>query len=874
MSDLDTRLSQALSDRYAIKREIGRGGMATVYLARDLRHDRDVALKVIHPFIASGIGSRRFEQEIRLAARLQHPHIVSVHDSGVAPPDAPGEPHRLWFTMPFVEGESLRDRLRREGQLPVADAVRITRQIADALDYAHKHGVVHRDIKPENILLTGSHAMVTDFGVAIAATAEDGSPMDTLTAAGTTVGTVAYMSPEQCSAERNIDGRSDQYAVGCVLYEMLVGEPPFTGPTSQIVMNRRFQEDPRPLRVARPGLPEAVERVVHTSLSRLPADRFATMSDFGATLDTALTTTAAQAPGRTRPTLQTRASIAAAMAIVALGIWRLLPATSSAADLPLRMVVVPFQLQGDSADAYLAEGMADEVSVKLANVAQLELISRYSARQYRHMDKPLEQVAEELGVRLLLTGVVNWVRKTGEQVVVVRAELVEQKPDGALVSRWAETFNFPFVDVFEVQTTIANKIAGALQVALTPETKAVLAAAPTTDSAAYLEFLRGEQAYLRSGPNAQFEALARYESALARDSMFARAWARLSMINTSIYVRTTEAGRAEASRHAAERALAVDPRLADAHLAMGNYYSLVQGDYARAIPAYEAGLKLRPDHAELLNGIGLSLQAIGRWDEGINQMRRSLALDPRSSIIARRLTRALTYAHRYEEGDEVSRLAIAIDQSDVSAHQYAVLLRLAQGNLTEARALIRAIPKADLIKMLPYWSTNFPINVWFLEESDKESLQRLPSSKWGVEPSARLGVLQVFAFRRGDLALARAYADSVGRAFKAAAIDSSDPESKIYYASWASLVGDKADAVRQAEAAIAARTDDEVFGPQLRHNVIQICLQAGAYEKALDHLEILVKQNYQVTPAWLRIDPSFDLIRNHPRFQAIVNSAR
>ena len=213
MTDRDT-LETALLDRYRIERELGRGGFAVVYLARDLRHDRPVALKVLHAEIAASLGAERFEREIKLAARLQHPHILGVFDSG----DAGG---RLWFTMPFIEGESLRDKLKREGQLPIADAVGIAREVADALDYAHRQGVIHRDIKPENVLLSGRHAMVADFGIARAIEAGGGS----LTQTGTAIGTPGYMSPEQATGERVIDARTDIYALGCVLYEMLASEP-------------------------------------------------------------------------------------------------------------------------------------------------------------------------------------------------------------------------------------------------------------------------------------------------------------------------------------------------------------------------------------------------------------------------------------------------------------------------------------------------------------------------------------------------------------------------------------------------------------------------------------------------------------------------
>jgi eukaryotic-like serine/threonine-protein kinase len=499
MRDLATRLKEVLIDRYAIKREIGHGGMATVFLARDLRHDRDVALKVLHPAIASGVGSRRFEQEIRLAARLQHPHIVPVHDSGVAP-DAPGEPDLLWFTMPFVEGESLRERLRRESQLAVNDAVRITRQVSDALRYAHEHGVIHRDIKPENILLTGDHALVSDFGVALALSSENGLSVDTLTAAGTAIGTIAYMSPEQSSAERNIDTRTDQYSLACVLYEMLVGEPPFTGPTSQIVMTRRFTEVPRLLRATRPAVSESLERGVATALSRMPADRFATMTDFAAAIESPVSS---EMPASRQQVRRRRATLLAGgvlVAVLASVITRFLPEPANAADMPPLIAVLPFDLQGDSTDSYFADGMSDEVSGKLANLQGFRVVARASARQYRGSTKPLDQIGEELGVRYILTGKLTWLKAKGDQHVVIRPELVEVTRSGTLLSKWAESFDVDsLTDLFAVQSEIASRIAAALQVAVTPSAAAVLAApgtsAPTMSSCEVKRFTSVQAAH-------------------------------------------------------------------------------------------------------------------------------------------------------------------------------------------------------------------------------------------------------------------------------------------------------------------------------------------------------------------------------------------
>ncbi len=269
------RLRAAIADRYVIERELGQGGMATVYLAQDVKHDRKVALKILRPELAAVIGADRFLQEIKVTANLQHPHILALHDSG----EVEGT---VFYVMPYVEGDTLRDRLAREHQLPVPDAVRIASEVADALQYAHSHGVVHRDIKPENILLQGGHALVADFGIALAVSRSEGATR--MTETGMSLGTPHYMSPEQAMGEREISGKADVYALGCVLYEMLTGEPPFTGPTAQAIIARVMTEEPRSLTLQRRTVPPHVEAAVHTALAKLPADRFAGPAEFRAAL--------------------------------------------------------------------------------------------------------------------------------------------------------------------------------------------------------------------------------------------------------------------------------------------------------------------------------------------------------------------------------------------------------------------------------------------------------------------------------------------------------------------------------------------------------------------------------------------------------------
>ncbi|MDF2771342.1 MAG: protein kinase, partial [Geminicoccaceae bacterium] len=260
MASMGDHLVATLSDRYLVQREIGQGGMATVYVAHDRKHDRDVAIKVLHPDLAAALGSERFLGEIRTTARLQHPHILPLLDSG----EGAG---LLYYVMPFVAGESLRGRLEREKLLPIDDALRIAREVADALGYAHAHGIVHRDIKPENILLHGGHALVTDFGIALAVQNAGGQR---LTQTGLSLGTPSYMSPEQAMGERSIDSRTDIYSLGCVLYEMLVGETPFTGNTVQAIVAKVLNDRPRPLALLRDTVPPYVEAAVHTALAKLP----------------------------------------------------------------------------------------------------------------------------------------------------------------------------------------------------------------------------------------------------------------------------------------------------------------------------------------------------------------------------------------------------------------------------------------------------------------------------------------------------------------------------------------------------------------------------------------------------------------------------
>lgn len=854
MDALLVRLQRALAGRYAVEQELGRGGMAVVYLGHDLRLERRVAIKVFEREGGLISAGERFLREIRIAAQLQHPNILPVFESGE------GE-GLVYYVMPYVAGGSVRERLEREGPLPVADAVRIAREVAEALDHAHRAGIVHRDVKPDNIMLADGVAVVADFGIARAIEQSGGTVTDT----GLAIGTPSYMSPEQAGAERTIDGRSDQYALGCVLYEMLAGTPPFTGPTSQAVMARHAVDSVPPLTTLR-SLPVALERVILKALSKAPADRWATAKAFGDALEQAVTATQEPPAGLFGSGRKRALVLVLALTVVLAGgallAWQKIRPSGTAAEAGLTLAVLPFEIQGDTADIYFADGMTDEVRGKLSTLPGFQVIARASASQYRGTTKPLRQVGEELGVRFLLTGTVRKVKLEGQERLVIRPELVEIEKSGRTFTKWQASFNGDLVDVFQVQSSIAGQVAEALRVVVSPAVAPLLATAPTTNLAAYDEFMRGERVYFGgSGFNNLNRALEYYERAVALDSTFARAWGRISQVNSSRFVFAIDSAMGDAARRAAEKIMALTPRLPEAHLAMGSYLTLVRHDYPKAIAAYEAGLTLAPTHSELLGNLGLAEQARGNYDKALEYMRRGLTVDPRSLLYTRRLTRALNWLHRFPEAEATARRALEIAPGDHSAIQYAALVRLSQGDLPGAQAFFHQIPPGvDSLDLIVYWIENAAICGWAIPENQRRLALRFPVSMFRGD-SITLGfALSCVAQGLGEKALARALADMAlqqsrrldGNGFLLA------------------MSGRGKEAVPIAEKAFQGFERDMYQGPGNRHYLIQTLILAGAYEKALDHLEILLDVPYYITPAWLRIDPTFDPVRQHPRFQKLL----
>ncbi|HEY6807815.1 MAG TPA: protein kinase [Gemmatimonadales bacterium] len=675
------RLRAALAGHYAIERELGRGGMATVFLARDLKHDRPVALKVLRAELAQVVGAERFLREIRLSARLQHPHILVVHDSG----DADGQ---LWFTMPFVEGETLRSRITREKQLPLADALQIAREVADALHYAHQHGVIHRDIKPENILLSDRHhVQVADFGIALAL-GPGGD--ERLTDSGISIGTPDYMSPEQAAAERDLDARSDVYSLGCVLYEMLTGEPPFTGPNPQAVLAKRLTEPVPHVRAGR-DVPAALEQAVSKALARAPVDRFATAAEFAAALAPGAPAIAAPRRLRLRPLALGLGVAGVALAAYAALRW-LRPRTAPLAS----AAVLPFVDLGNEPDQeYFSDGLTEELITTLSQVPGLRVAARTSSFQFKGSNPDVRDVGRRLDVGAVLEGSV---RRSGKRLRV-SAQLINVA-DGYQL--WSESYDRDVADVFAVQEDVARSIVAALRVRLAPARDSALAVRPTADLQAYDLYLKGRFAWNQRNAAALPVAVRDLEDATARDPKFARAWSSLAQAYLLLvpYAGGSPATAWPKAEAAARRALALDSSAAGAYAALA-YGSMVYAwDWRGAEENFQRAIAADPNDPTAHQWYGDFLAGRGRLEESLAEMARAHQLDPLSRQIGAEWAWVSYLLRRNDEAESHIRQVLALDPNYAQAHARLGFIEIQQHRYPEAIASIKR--SIDLGMFYPY----------------------------------------------------------------------------------------------------------------------------------------------------------------------------
>jgi serine/threonine-protein kinase len=674
VTDLLDHIQQILGDRYIIEREVGRGGMAYVYLARDRRYERQVAIKVLDPDIATAVGAERFLREIRITAQLQHPHIVPLLDSGEAG-------SLLYAVMPYVEGESLRDRLMGQGRVGTAEAVSIVWEVADALDYAHRRGVVHRDIKPENILVSNGHALVADFGIARAVGLAGGA---TLTGVGFPIGTAAYMSPEQATAASLVDGRSDIYSLGCVFYEMIAGRMAFAGPSLKSVLTQQLTVDPPLVHISRPDVPPGVIAIVRRCMMKQPEDRYQTAAELAEDLRGALTELPRVSTPVPRPPSSTPALAEGDGLLTAVGRW-IVPAALLAIVLLALMftyrrhgtgtapadaegpynasvAILPFDnIGGTQADEYFGEGITDEIINQLAQVESLKVISRTSVLALKNSTLTLPQIAETLGVRHIVEGAV---RRQGNRVRVT-AELIEAASDAHL---WSGTFEGNLADSFRVQEEIARKVSGELLSSIRGMRPMARSAMPSK-SAAFDALLLGRHRMESRSPEALAGATEAFRQAIQADSGYAPAYAGLSAAYVLHVVYGFAGGvnpylAVARALALADHAVELDPTLVDAYLARADALLISLAPHEQVLRNLREARQLSPGNVAVYSSVAHALEHMGRWDAALQQAQRGLTLDPlatgaRHSVIAIALG-----DRRYDLAVEEARRARAFDATD------------------------------------------------------------------------------------------------------------------------------------------------------------------------------------------------------------------
>jgi serine/threonine-protein kinase len=580
--------------------------MATVYLAEDVKHHRKVAVKVLRPELAAVLGPERFLREIDIAAKLNHPHILPLHDSG----EANGF---LYYVMPVVEGNSLRERLNHEKQLSIDDTFHIADQVASALDYAHRHHVIHRDIKPENILLHEGEAMVADFGIALAVSAAGG---ERLTETGLSLGTPEYMSPEQATGDRQLDARSDVYSLATVVYEMLVGEPPFTGPTAQAVIARHVTDSVPPVTTVRPNVGKSAARAVAKALNKAPADRFDTATSFS----NALRAPAPKDEGIT-----------------------------SIAVLPLT------NLSGDPTQEYFSDGMTEALITDLAKIGALKVISRTSVMRYKGSDKPLPEIARELGVDAIVEGSVL---RAGDEVRIT-AQLIHAASDTHI---WAESYDRDLTNILSLQAEVARAVAREVEVKLTPHEETRLVVKQTVNPAAHEAYLKGRYFWNQRGPGLK-KSVELFERALAHDDHYAPGYAGLAdayaMLGFYAYAPPREV--MPKAKAAALKALEIDEHLVEAHASLGYIYTIFEWEWEKGRRELQRALELNPSYGPARVWYCVWLWFMGRIEEANAEVRHGLERDPLSVVIHLHLGIGLVMVHKYAEASQQLLQGLELD---------------------------------------------------------------------------------------------------------------------------------------------------------------------------------------------------------------------
>jgi serine/threonine-protein kinase len=848
MDDVFDRLSDEVEDRYAIERELGAGGMALVYLATDLKHHRQVAIKVLRPELSATLGTERFLREIEISAQLQHPHILPLHDSG----EAGG---LCYYVMPYVDGPSLRSRLSEESQLPFGETIQLVREIAGALDYANQMGIIHRDIKPENILLSQGHAIIADFGIARAVTAARG---ETLTVEGSSIGSPSYMSPEQVDG-REIDARTDQYALACMAFEMLAGRQVFQGDTLASLFQQHLLAEPPPLSASRPDLPEAATVALNRALAKSPDDRFATAGEFAEALSGGVLAVGLRS---LKAYKQRRALVAVLLTLAVIVVGVVIFPGESTPEFP-RLAVLPFENHGAQSDEYVADGITESITTRLTAIGQLSVVSRQSAMQYKDSEKSAREIADELHVEYLLAGSVQRERPSDPSSKVrINPRLIHASED---VNLWGRNFDVDLTDLFQVYAEVGEEIAQQLDLTLLEPVRQAMAMRPTENQEAYDFYLRGTGYFARRVQQEEaYNAIQMFERATELDTTFAEAFAALSHA-LAWYAWDFDGGdeltRAEA---AIDRALALAPDRSAVQLAAGFYSYYGALEYDEALQRFEAVRALEPNNADVINAVGLIHRRLGHWDQAVESFEEAAELSPQEYFVAFLAAQTHAAMRHFEQAERYYDRALSIAPAVADARiEKAWLYVHWDGATDRAWDLIRgASREIDPSRLAP-------IQMWLhVLDGDYEAAMALAAVVPTSEGSER--AKWFVPYLAGQQDLVATFADSARVAYEnALTTRPSEPQLHGYLGAAYAALDMTDDAVREGLESVALRPD-AFTGPTVGWNLALIYVMLDQPQLALAQLETLASAPSRIDLPPLRLDPSWAPLHDNPRFQRLL----
>jgi serine/threonine-protein kinase len=864
---------------FEIVEMIGRGGMGVVYLARDTKLERSVAIKSMPAKLTDDSTTQmRFRREAKLLASLNHPNIAVIHEI-IEQDEGAG-----YLVLEYIPGQTLAERIACE-PLKLEQALSIAQQVAEAVSAAHKEGVVHRDLKPGNIKITpDGRVKVLDFGLAKAPVSKDESGDITATEPGRVIGTPAYMSPEQARGKAT-DHRTDIWSFGCIMYQMLTGRLPFEGETATDTLAHIIERQPD-WELLPQDTPTNIRALLHRCLEKDPERRLGEIAD--AAIEISETLSKPATIEVTMPAKLRRMVIIICVAIISVILSsialkyipqkEILPSSKQ-----IRLVVLPFENLGPDEDDYFADGITDAITVRLAGIHGLGVISRQSAVQYKNREKGTRQIAKELGVDYILEGTVQRERPSDPNSGVrILPQLIRASDDTHV---WAQTYDNDMSEVFRLQSDVAEQVAQALDIALLEPERQALQSRPTENAKAYDYYLRGNQYLYRSYLENDFRiAIGMYEKAVELDLTFAIAYARLSSAHVWMYwfYHDHSEERLAMAKKAVDRALEHDPDLPEAHVALGRYYYHGHLDYDRAIEQFAIARRSQPNNSEILSFIGYVQRRQGKFEQAVVNLKKASELDPLYGVLAQEVAFTFVYLRKYPEAERYCERAIALSPDvpvvyDVTARLY---LRW-EGNTEKTRAVleealrnIKSAENPDIVNSL--------VNIDVFDGNYQEALTQL--SSWTSEtfdtqfyfiPTA-LRYARIYGYtNKKDLE--QSYYESARNILEAKIQER--PQDARFHSSlgiaYAGL-GHKEEAIREGKSALKLLpvTKEAMGGTYRVEDLARIYVMVGEFDAAIDQLEFLLSIPGEMSIPLLRLDPAWDPLCDHRRFKRLLEGGK